>query len=69
MPSVDIFECYKFVPNKFELVLIASKRARDIALKSSKLFVDPLTDKVTVIALREIEQGYKNDFLSDKWKF
>lgn len=61
-----IQDCYKFIPNKFELVLIASKRAKDLAFKNSKLFVDPLKDKFTVIALREIEQGYKNNFLDDK---
>jgi DNA-directed RNA polymerase omega subunit len=35
-------DCYKFLPNKFELVLVAAKRAKDISFKNTKLFVDPL---------------------------
>lgn len=58
-------ECYKFIPNKFELVLIASKRARDISLKNCKTFIEPSKDKPTVISLKEIDQGYKDDFLND----
>lgn len=60
-----IQECYKFVPNKFELVLIASKRAKDICVKSSKLFSDPLKDKSTIIALKEIKSGCTNNFLDE----
>jgi DNA-directed RNA polymerase omega subunit len=45
--------------NKFELILIAAKRAKDLALKLSTPLVDPLNDKVTIIALREI-QNTKN---------
>ncbi len=59
-------DCYKFFSNKFELVLIASKRAKDISTKNSKLFVDPLKNKPTVIALREIENGFSNKFFEDK---
>lgn len=57
--------CYKYIHNKFELVLIASKRAKDISLKNSKLFVEPLKDKNTVISLREIESGYVDKFLDN----
>lgn len=60
-----IQDCYKFIPNKFELVLVASKRAKDIAFKDSKLFVEPLKDKVTTLALREIELGFNNKFIDD----
>lgn len=61
-----VHNCITSVSNKFELVLLATKRSRDIALKNSKIFVEPLKDKITVIALREIEQGYKSNFLDDK---
>lgn len=59
-------DCYKFIPNKFELVLVASKRAKDISFKNVKLFVDPLKNKSTVIALREIEKGFSNKFFDEK---
>ncbi|CAB3976505.1 DNA-directed RNA polymerase subunit omega [Candidatus Azoamicus ciliaticola] len=59
-------DCYKSCFNKFELVLVASKRAKDISFKNSKLFVDPLKNKSTVIALREIEGGFVNKFSEEK---
>jgi DNA-directed RNA polymerase subunit omega len=61
-----VHKCFDFIPNKFELVLLAAKRSRDISLKGSKVFVEPLKDKITVISLREIAHGYKNNFLDDK---
>lgn len=59
-------DCYKFLPNKFELVLVAAKRAKDISFKNTKLFVDPLKNKATVIALREIRNGFSNKFFDEK---
>lgn len=66
MPDFIFQDCYKFFSNKFELVLIASKRAKDISLNNSKLFVDPLKNKPTVVALREIEGGFSNKFFEEK---
>lgn len=58
MSKVTIEKCLKNVGNRFELVLIASRRAREIALRNVKPLVDPLDDKPTIIALREIECGF-----------
>jgi DNA-directed RNA polymerase subunit omega len=53
MARITVEDCLKNVNNRFELVLIASRRARQIAQGSSPL-VPPEKDKPTVIALREI---------------
>lgn len=66
MPEFVLQDCCKFFPNKFELVLVASKRAKDISMKNPKLFVDPLKNKPSVIALREIENGFSSNFFEEK---
>lgn len=66
MSEFVLQNCYKFFSNKFELVLVASKRAKDISAKNSKLFVDPLKNKSTIIALREIENGFSSKFFEEK---
>ena len=53
MARVTVEDCLENVSNRFELVLVASKRARQIARGMDPL-VDPEGDKVAVIALREI---------------
>jgi DNA-directed RNA polymerase subunit omega len=51
------------VNNRFELVLLATKRARQIARGATPL-VEEENDKPTVIALREIAEGHvTNDFM------
>lgn len=47
--------------NKFELVLIAAKRAREISLNNIKTSINTTNDKTTLIALKEIEKGYKEN--------
>lgn len=60
MARVTVEDCLKKVKNHFELVIIASKRARQIA-KGGMALVDPENDKPTVIALREIASGRLNE--------
>jgi len=55
MARVTVEDCLEFVENRFELVRIASNRARQIANGSEPL-VDIDNDKPTVIALREIAE-------------
>lgn len=56
MARVTVDDCLKNVANRFELVLVASKRARQLA--NGKEALVPLeNDKVTVLALREIAGG------------
>ncbi len=56
MARITVEDCLPFVKNRFELVLLASKRARQIAMGSRPLVPD-LNDKPAVIALREIAAG------------
>ena len=53
MARITVDDCIKFLPNRFELTLAATNRARQIALGATPL-VEPNKDKPTVIALREI---------------
>jgi len=63
MARVTVEDCLEHVDNRFQLVLVASKRARQIADGAEPL-VDPDNDKPTVIALREIaEQLVSADIL------
>lgn len=59
MARVTVEDCLKKVKNHFELVILASKRARQLA-KGGMAMVDPENDKPTVIALREIADGRVN---------
>lgn len=56
MARVTVEDCLKDENNRFRLVLAAARRARQIANGHQPL-VPPEQDKVTVIALREIQEG------------
>jgi DNA-directed RNA polymerase subunit omega len=53
MARVTVEDCLEVVGNRFDLVLMASKRARQVA-KGATPLVDAADDKPTVVALREI---------------
>lgn len=53
MARVTVEDCVLKVPNRFELVMMAAQRARDIA-SGSPLSLDRDNDKNPVVALREI---------------
>ena len=57
MARVTVEDCLEHVDNRFELVMIASKRAREIAIRGAQPMVEWENDKPTVVALREIAQG------------
>jgi len=57
MARITVEDCLENVDNRFELVLTATKRARQIANGADTL-VDENNDKPTVIALREIAEGF-----------
>jgi DNA-directed RNA polymerase subunit omega len=57
MARVTVEDAVKQVGNRFDLVLIAARRARQIAVQGRDPLVDEENDKPTVIALREIEEG------------
>ena len=56
MARITVDDCMKYIPNRFELALAATYRARQIANGATPL-VEPNRDKPTVIALREIAHG------------
>ncbi len=57
MARVTVEDCLDNVDNRFELVLVASKRARQIS-NGAEPFVPWENDKPTVVALREIADGF-----------
>ena len=59
MARITVEECLDHVDNRFELVMVASKRARQIATQGKDPMVDVADDKPPVIALREIEKVLK----------
>ena len=59
MARVTVEDCLKNVKNRFELVLIAAKRARQL-MRGKEPKVEWDNDKATVVALREIAEGHTN---------
>lgn len=57
MARITVEDCLDHVDNRFELVIVGSKRARQIAVGGKDPLVAEENDKPTVIALREIELG------------
>ncbi len=56
MARITIEDCLARIPNRFELTLAATNRARQVSAGSTPM-VDADRDKPTVIALREIASG------------
>ncbi len=57
MARVTVEDCLEHVANRFELVMVATKRAREIAVRGEQPKVEWENDKPTVVALREIAAG------------
>lgn len=63
MARVTVEDCVQKVPNRFELVMLAAQRARDIS-SGMPITLDRDNDKNPVIALREIaEEKLDNEVL------
>ena len=60
MARVTVEDCLENVENRFELVMVSSKRARQIATEGKDPLVAIENDKPTVLALREIAEGHIN---------
>jgi DNA-directed RNA polymerase subunit omega len=56
MARITVDDCLKKIPNRFDMTLVATIRARQLSVGGSPM-VEPSRDKPTVIALREIAQG------------
>ena len=57
MARITVEDCLDHVANRFELVMVGSKRARQLAVQGKDPMVATENDKPTVIALREVEEG------------
>ena len=57
MARITVEDCLKKIPNRYEMVKLAAKRVKQIAIDGREPTVDPEDDKPTVIALREIAAG------------
>lgn len=56
MARITVDDCLKRIPNRFEMTLVATIRARQLSIGSSPM-VESARDKATVLALREVAQG------------
>ena len=66
MARVTVEDCLENVDNRFELVMVSSKRARQIATGGKDAMVDIENDKPTVLALREIAEGLVGPAILDE---
>ena len=57
MARITVDDCLKIIPNRFELTLAATYRARQIANGATPM-IEPNRDKSTVIELRELAGGH-----------
>jgi DNA-directed RNA polymerase subunit omega len=60
MARITVEDCLENVENRFELVMIASRRARQLQTGGKDALVPEDNDKPTVVALREIAAGKIN---------
>jgi DNA-directed RNA polymerase subunit omega len=58
MARITVEDCLDNVDNRFELVMVSSKRARQLQIEGKDPHVAVDNDKPTVIALREIAEGF-----------
>ncbi len=65
MARITVEDCLDNVDNRFQLVMLATRRARQIGSGRVDPLVDAENDKATVIALREIAEGLINDEMLD----
>ena len=56
MARITVEKCLEHVPSRFDLILLASGRARQLSTTSREPMVEANKDKNTLIALREIEE-------------
>ena len=65
MARVTVQDAVEKIVNRFDLVLVAARRARQMQVGGKDPLVPEENDKTTVIALREIEEGLINNQILD----
>lgn len=66
MARVTVEDAVDQIGNRFDLILIATRRARQIATGGKDPLVELENDKPTVVALREIEEGLITNSVMDE---
>lgn len=66
MARVTVQDAVDQIGNRFDLILTAARRARQLQLHTREPLVPEEDDKPTVIALREIEEGLINNQIMDQ---
>ncbi len=66
MARVTVEDAVDKIGNRFDLILVAARRARQLSVQGKEALVEEENDKSTVIALREIEQGLINSNTLDE---
>jgi DNA-directed RNA polymerase subunit omega len=56
MARITVDDCLKRIPNRFDMTLVATIRARQLSVGSVPM-IEATRDKPTVVALRELAQG------------
>ena len=69
MARVTVQDAVEKIGNRFDLILTAARRARQLQLNQSVPLMPEDNDKPTVIALREIEKGLINQDIMDAQEF
>jgi len=65
MARVTVQDAVEKIGNRFDLALVAARRARQMQVGGKDPLVPEENDKTTVIALREIEEGLINNQILD----
>ena len=65
MARVTVEDAVDKIGNRVDLILVAARRARQLAVEGKEPFVERENDKPTVVALREIEQGFITSSILD----
>lgn len=66
MARVTVEDCLENVENRFQLVMVATKRARQLATQGKESLVAWENDKATVVALREVAANLINASILDQ---
>lgn len=66
MARVTVQDAVDKIGNRFDLILVAARRARQLAVEGKEPLVELENDKPTVVALREIEKGLITNSVLDE---
>lgn len=69
MARVTVQDAVEKIGNRFDLVLVAARRARQLQVENKTPLIPEENDKETVVALREIEDGLVNKQILDTAEF